>query len=83
MKDLLQEDKTRGFPLVSPLKTVSHLENVSISPLGYQQQDTINEKGENVQKNCLTHNHSFPGPSGNSTNLRVLTDQLPTCKYGH
>lgn len=59
------------------------MKNIAISPLGCQQQDTINEYGEVIQKNRLTHDQSFPGPSGNSTNLRVISEELPTCLYGH
>ncbi len=83
MKDLLFEDITRGFSLSLPLRIVSHLQNISNSPLGCQQQDTINENGEIILKNCLTYDQSFPGPSGISTNLCGLSDQLPPCKYGN
>ncbi len=54
MKDLLQEDIIRGFSLAPPIRTVPHLENVSISPLGCQQQDTIDKNDEITQNNHLT-----------------------------
>jgi hypothetical protein len=76
-------DIIKGFSLVLPIKAIEKLQKISISPLGCQQQDTINEKGETIQKFRLTHDQTFPGPSGNSTNLRVISEELPPCSYGH
>jgi hypothetical protein len=83
--DLLKEDIERGFALPLPLQAIHSLthKEISISPLGCQEQDTINELGEIIKKNRLTHDHSFPGPSGNSPNIRTQSELLPPCKYGH
>ncbi len=83
IRDLLEEDVSRGFSLLLPISIVQHLPNISVSPLGCQQQDTINKQGKIIQKNHLTHDQSFPGPSGNSTNLWVDQGKLPPCQYGH
>ncbi len=81
--DLLNEDISRGFALILPLEATQVLQNISISPLGCQDQWSINENGEFITKHRLTHDQSFPGPSGFSTNTRVITEHLPNCKYGH
>jgi hypothetical protein len=83
VRQLLAEDVTRGYSLILPIETVNHLKNISISPIGCQEQNTINEKGEIIIKHRLTHDQSFLGPSGQSTNLCVVKDDLPPCKYGH
>jgi hypothetical protein len=41
----------------------------------------INELGEKIPKYHMTHDQSFPGPSGNSVNLRVIKEALPSCMY--
>jgi hypothetical protein len=66
-----------------PINIVKKLHNISISPLGCQEQDTLNEKGETTIKHRLTHDQSFLGPSGKSKYSRVIEEQLPPCKYGH
>jgi hypothetical protein len=83
IRQLLAEDVNRGYSLILPIEAIHHLKSISISPIRCQQQNTINEKGEIIVKHRLTHDQSFPGPSGESTNLRVLEDNLPPCKYGH
>ncbi len=63
IRDLLQEDIIRGFSLVLPTNILPHLQHVSISPVGCQQQDTINETAEMTTQHLLTHYQSFPGLS--------------------
>jgi hypothetical protein len=43
---------------------------------------TINSLGDRVPKFRLTHDQSFPGPSGTSVNLRVDHSKLPPIMYG-
>jgi hypothetical protein len=85
VNDLLREDIERGFALTLPLQAIHGLthKRISISPLGCQEQDTINKLGEVIKKNRLTHDQSFPGPSGNSPNIITQSELLPPCKYGH
>jgi hypothetical protein len=61
VQELLLDHVTRGFSLILPLDAAHHLKGISISPLGCQEQDTINDQGEIIKKNCLTHDQSFPG----------------------
>lgn len=82
IKNLLSEDINCGFSLILPINIVEKLQNISISPLGCQEQDTINQKGETTVKHRRTHDQSFLGPSGASTNSKVIEEHLPPCKYG-
>jgi hypothetical protein len=43
--------------------------NASLAPLGCQTQESINEFGERITKHRMTHDQTFPGPSGKSVNL--------------
>jgi hypothetical protein len=81
--NLLTEDVNQGYPLILPKSAIEKLPNLTISPIGCQEQDTINEHTNIVTKYCLTHDQSFSGPSGNSTNLHVIEDELPPCCCGH
>jgi hypothetical protein len=78
---LIDEDITRGFALPLPIQLYKLLPLASIAPLGCQEQETINERGEKIPKHCMTHDQSFPGPSGLSVNLRVDKQSLPPCMY--
>ena len=80
---MIKEDVERSFALPLPIEILHYIPNASIAPLGCQEQMTINASGDRVPKFRLTHDQSFPGPSGNSTNLQVQQDKLPHCKYGH
>jgi hypothetical protein len=79
--DLIAEDVRRGFALPLQLDTPKFLPNASIAPLGCIEQTSINERGDQVVKYRMTHDQSFPGPSGLSVNKRVNKDLLPPCMY--
>jgi hypothetical protein len=83
VRKLISEDISWGYSLILPLHMIQYLPIISISPIGCQEQNSINEKGEIMIKHRLTHDQSFPGPSGRSANLRVIEEDLPPCKYGH
>jgi len=38
--------------------------------------------GERVPKYGMTHNQSFPGPSGSSVNQRTIDENFPPLVYG-
>ena len=56
-----------------------------IAPVGLADQLTINELGEIVPKQCLTHDQSYNViPSTcRSVNDRIQLEALTPCKYGH
>ena len=55
---------------------------MSLTPLNIQVQNTINEHGEIIPKNRLTHNQSWKWQSGTSVNSRVDTNGLMPCYFG-
>jgi hypothetical protein len=60
------------------------LEKATISPMGIVSQLTINERGEVIPSNRITHDLSFPGAaSKQSINSRTRLDELIPCNYGH
>jgi hypothetical protein len=60
------------------------LHRATISPMGIVSQSTINERGEVIPSNRITHDLSFPGMvSGESINSRTQIDKLEPCRYGH
>jgi hypothetical protein len=83
LDNLISEDISRGFALPLPLDILPMIPNASIAPLGCQEQETINERGERIPKFRMTHDQTFPGPSGLSVNLRVNKELLPPCMYSH
>lgn len=79
---IIQDDVEKGFALPLPLEILPFIPNASIAPLGCHEQTTLNSLGERVPKFRLTHDQSFPGPSGTSVNLRVDHSKLPPIMYG-
>ena len=51
-------------------------------PLGLAEQLSINVKGECYTKQLVTHDCSFPGPSGLSVNNQVQQELLQLRFYG-
>ena len=51
-------------------------------PLGVAEKFLIDKKGERYIKICVTHDCSFPDPSGLLVNNRVQRDLLQPCFYG-
>ncbi len=81
LEDMILDEITRGFALPLPIEILHLIPNASLAPLGCQLQETINEIGEKIPKFRMTHDQSFPGPSGNSVNNRVIKELLPPCMY--
>jgi hypothetical protein len=81
LDDLINKDIKLGFALPLPIQSLFSIPNASITPLGCQEQETINTDGERIPKFRMLHDQTFPGPSGKSVNLRVIKDILPPCMY--
>ncbi len=82
ISDIIEEETKRGFALPLPIDIINEITNGSIAPLGLQTQETINELGNVVEKLRMTHDQTFPGPSGQSVNKRVIHGKLPPNVYG-
>jgi len=71
----------RGFALLLSLDVLDKIKGASIAPLGCHKHSSINALGEITPKYRLTHDQSFPGPSGFSVNNRVQKDLLPPIMF--
>ena len=58
------------------------IKDLFIFPLGFAHQFSINELGERTPKQRVTHDATFPTPSGDSINNRTIEDLLQPCIYG-
>ena len=50
--------------------------------MNIQKQNTIEEYGRIIKKDCLTHDQSYKWLSGTSVNSRVITEKLLLCMFG-
>ncbi len=71
MDSNITEDVACGFSLPLPTDLLFKIPNTSLAPLGCHKQEMINELEAQIPKYRMTHDQSFPGPSGLSVNLRV------------
>lgn len=58
------------------------LDNIVISPMNIATQMGINEKGNLIEKKCLTHNQSMVYGSETSVNNRTIESELQDVMYG-
>jgi hypothetical protein len=83
MKTMTKESQ-RGWVLPLLPDHASQLTRATMSPMGIVTQSTINEKGEIIPSNRVTHDLSFPGKfSYESINSRTQMKELSPCQYGH
>ncbi len=82
LKKLVTGDVILGFALPLPLDKITQIPGVLLAPLNIQVQNIINEHGEIIPKNRLTHNQSWKWQSGTSVNSRVDNNNLMPCYFG-
>jgi hypothetical protein len=82
LKTLISKDIHYGYCLPLPLEKATKIPNILIAPMNIQKQNTIDEFGQIVPKDCLTHDQSFKWSSGTSVNSRVITEELLPCMFG-
>jgi hypothetical protein len=83
LRDIIYEDIEKGYALPLPISILGKIPNASIAPLGCHKQSTIDDKGSIIPKFRMTHDQTFPGPSGLSVNLRVKKHLLPPILYSY
>ena len=84
IREHMQADIEHGFALPLPVSCLKHfITEASIAPLGVQDQSSLTDEGIRIAKWRMTHDQTFPAPSALSVNKRVITENLPACKYGH
>ena len=80
--NLIQDDVERGFALPLPLDKIKQINGTVIAPMNIQTQATINEYGEIIPKNRMTHDQSWKWQSETSVNDRVIDEELMPCYFG-
>ena len=84
LQDKFGEEIRRGFMLPLPLSCALDIPHAEYCPTTVILQQTINEKGEFVEKRRPIHDQSFEQEvSKTSINSRIRRDELGECKYGH
>jgi hypothetical protein len=84
MESLCTGDVEHGFSLVIPSDKVILIKGAQVAPMNVANQNSINELGEIIEKDRLTHNQSWKGSaSGLSINSRVISSELQDCMFGH
>jgi hypothetical protein len=82
---MLQDEVRHMWQLPLPPRAALELPGAIIAPVGLAHQLTINERGEIVPKQRLTHDQSFNVTPGTkrSFNDRLDLLSLTPCRYGH
>ena len=82
--DTMTNEIRHGWALPLPPDFATSIPEAAAAPHGIISQHTINERGEILDKNRMTHDQSFPGAvSKTSVNSRVRDEDLIPCLYGH
>ena len=79
----ITSDVELGYAFPLPVDYMTAIPGAEVHPLGVQDQTTISELGEIIDKKRVTHDLSHNRHSGESVNQRVRSDELPECKCGH
>ena len=82
LRQLIKKDVTHGFGLVIPLSTVNRIPGALLAPMNIMKQNTIDEFGNIIPKDRLTHDQSYKWLSGTSVNSRVQFNSLLPCRFG-
>jgi hypothetical protein len=79
---LMLKDVHFNYCLPLPLAKAEKIPNILIAPMNIQQQNTINEYGRIIPKDCQTQDQSFKWSSRTLVNSRVKTEELLLCMFG-
>ena len=82
LHELVQDDISHGFQIPLPLEAATRVAGGVLAPCGIASQFSINEFGERIEKDRLTHDLSFDYAEGKSLNKRLVRDNLPDLRYG-
>ena len=83
LEKLITKDVTKGFAFLLPRSKITRIPGALMAPMNIMNQKTIDEHGNIIGKDRLTHDQSFKFSSGTSVNSRVIKDQLLPCKFGN
>jgi hypothetical protein len=79
LKKLINKDVIHGYSLPIPLSSVKSIPGLVMAPMNIMAQNTINEYGQIIPKDRLTHNQSWQGSSKMSVNSRTKKELLQAC----
>ena len=82
VRNLTQDDVTKGFALPLPRLVAPLIKNGEVYPVGLASNQTFNETGKEILRYRLTHDLSFPVKKGIAINDRVEKDKLLVLQYG-
>ncbi len=82
LQQLIVKDVTYGFGLAIPLSTVHSIQGALLAPMNIMKQNTIDEQGQIIPKDRLTHDQSYPWRLGASINSRIWIKDLLPCPVG-
>ena len=77
-----EKEVRKGWTIPVTLDSIKKIRNLFIIPLGVAEQYSIDESGNRIPKKRITHDASFPSPSGDSVNTRTIDTLLQQCIYG-
>ena len=79
---LMEKDVELGYGIPLMLECIFKLKDAEVYPVGIQNQDTINKKGDIFPNKKVTHDLSFNIKKGKSVNQRVREDEVPKVIFG-
>jgi hypothetical protein len=82
LQKLVSKDVHFGYCLPLPLDKTWKIPGTLLAPMNIQKQNSIDEHGRIIEKDCLTHDQSYKWPSGTSVNSCVITEELLRCMFG-
>jgi hypothetical protein len=82
LQSLLTEDVRHGFNLPVHMNIVQKIPGLVLSPMNIARQNTIDETGRIIEKDRLTHDHSFDFFPNSSINSRCDLSLHEPCMFG-
>lgn len=83
LRKLLLKDVLYGYCFTVPMEKLTSIPGICVAPMNIQAQSSINELGEIVPKERLTHDQSYKWGSETSVNSRTKEEDLQPCLFGH
>jgi hypothetical protein len=83
LRALLLTDVTHGFNLPLDLSLARKMPGLVLSPMNIAPQQSIDETGRIIEKDRLTHDHSFDFFPNSAINNRCALDLHEPCMFGH
>jgi hypothetical protein len=83
LTELVVKDVDYGYALPIPRSKIKLVPGACLAPVNIAPQNTINEYGQIIAKDRLTHDQSYEFGSGYSVNNRVTDESLLTCPFAH